>query len=162
MVAFAALLVAVLVPRLTGATPYVILTGSMRPHLPPGTLVVVRPAAASTIRVGDVITYQVRSGDPTVVTHRVIAQGVNTSTGAYIFRTEGDANTAPDPGWVRPVQIKGRLWYAVPWLGYVSQLLTGREHQWAVYLIAAVLVGYGAAMFTGVARERLRRRRART
>ena len=32
--------VAVLVPRIGGGTPYVVLTGSMRPHMPPGTLVV--------------------------------------------------------------------------------------------------------------------------
>lgn len=157
MVALAALLVAVLVPRIAGATPYTILTGSMRPHLPPGTLVVVRPTAPSDIRIGDIVTYQIHSGDPTVVTHRVVAEGV-TLRGAEVFRTEGDANTAPDPGWVRPVQLKGKLWYAVPWLGYVSQLLTRSQHQWVVYLVATALVGYGAAMFTGAARDRLRRR----
>jgi signal peptidase len=39
----AAIGIAVLVPRLGGATPYVVLTGSMEPRMPPGTLVVVKP-----------------------------------------------------------------------------------------------------------------------
>jgi predicted ribosomally synthesized peptide with SipW-like signal peptide len=39
LAAVAALVVTVLVPRLTGATPYTIRTGSMTPALPPGTLV---------------------------------------------------------------------------------------------------------------------------
>ena len=41
--AVAVLLVAVVVPRVAGATPYTVLTGSMAPAYPPGTLVVVRP-----------------------------------------------------------------------------------------------------------------------
>jgi signal peptidase len=159
---FAAIAVAVVIPRLAGATPYTILTGSMRPGLPPGTLVVVRPVNPADIRVGDVITYQVKSGDPTVATHRVVAQGVNTSTGQFIFQTKGDANNAPDPEWVRPVQIKGRLWYAVPWLGRVGLLFTGQQHQWLVYGVAAALFGYAAYMVVPRDKTGKRRRWHRT
>ncbi len=73
----AVIAVAVVVPRLAGARPYVVLTGSMRPGMPPGTLVVVRPVDPRSIGVGDVITYQVASGEPDVVTHRVVAQGLD-------------------------------------------------------------------------------------
>jgi signal peptidase I len=142
----AAIAVAVVIPRLGGATPYTILTGSMRPDLPPGTLVVVRPANPATIRVGDVITFQIKSGDPTVATHRVVTQGVNTKTGGFIFQTKGDANNAPDQKWVRPVQIKGKLWYAIPWLGRVGLLFTGRQHEWLMYGVAAALFGYATFM----------------
>ena len=55
---------AVLVPRLGGATPYTILTGSMTPKMPPGTLVVVKPRPIDKIGIGDVITYQFESGSP--------------------------------------------------------------------------------------------------
>ena len=43
LTAAAALAAAVAVPRLTGATPYTVTTGSMRPGYPPGALVVVKP-----------------------------------------------------------------------------------------------------------------------
>ncbi|RYJ02767.1 MAG: signal peptidase I, partial [Actinomycetales bacterium] len=58
----AMLVVSVLVPRLAGATPYTVLTGSMRPTMPPGTLVVAKPVDPEALEVGDVVTVQLRSG----------------------------------------------------------------------------------------------------
>ena len=152
----AALALDVVVPRLAGATPYAVLTSSMKPSLPAGTLVVVRPVRPESIGVGAVITYQLRSGDPEVVTHRVVAQAVD-GVGARTFRTRGDANALADPGWVRPVQVKGEVWYAVPQLGRLHAALSGREHQQLVWLTAAALLGYAGAMFAGAVRDRYTR-----
>jgi signal peptidase len=154
------LLAAVLVPRVAGATPYSIMTSSMKPAMPPGTLVVVRPVDPHQIRAGDVVTYQLRSGQPTVVTHRVITQGVQ-HDGDLIFRTKGDANRVPDQDWVRSAQIRGRVWYAIPLLGYPAELLSGYQHQLVVYAIAAGLLGYAAYMFVSSARDRRRDREQR-
>ena len=71
--AIAVLAAAVVVPRLAGGTPYTVTTASMRPDLPPGTLVVVRAVSFDEIGTGDVITYQLQSGEATVATHRVVA-----------------------------------------------------------------------------------------
>src|SRR6185437_14360383 len=68
-------LIAVLVialPMLTKSTPYTVLTGSMTPNYPAGTLVIVKPTDVQQIHIGDVITYQLESNQPAVVTHRVI------------------------------------------------------------------------------------------
>ena len=151
----ALLLVAVVVPRLGGATPYVIETGSMRPGMPPGTLVVVRPVAVSRISVGAVITYQLRSGEPVVVTHRVVGTGVD-ATGHRLFRTQGDANNAPDTAWVRPVQIRGERWYAVPFLGRVTTLVTARERSVLTAGLVVFLLGYAAVMVGADLRDRRR------
>lgn len=150
------LVAAVLLPRVAGGTPYVILTGSMRPGMPPGTLVVDRPVDVSRLGVGTVITYQLASGEPEVVTHRVVAQGVN-ATGERVFRTRGDANTAVDPGWVRPVQIKGARWYAVPYLGYVTTLVGARQRDLLQGVLIAGLLAYAAAMLVGGLRDRIAR-----
>lgn len=156
------LVVAVLIPRLTGARPFVILTGSMRPSLPPGTLVVTKPVDSSRIGVGTVITYQITSGEPQTVTHRVTAQGFS-HDGERRFRTQGDANDTPDQGWVRAVQVRGTVWYAVPWLGYPARWLTGTHHQLLTYAGAAVLLGYAAYMFgSAITDRRGRRRRGET
>jgi signal peptidase len=152
-----AVVVAVLVPRVGGATPYTILTGSMRPHYPPGTLVVAKPVRPSDVRVGMVITYQRESGRPDVVTHRVVDVGRD-AHGRPEWHTQGDANPAVDPGWIRPVQLKGRLWYAVPQLGRVNLMLTGHQRRTAVVLTASGLFGYAALLWLGALRERLRRR----
>ena len=147
---------AVVVPRLAGATPYVVLTGSMRPGMPPGTLVVVRPVSPDRIGVGAVVTYQLRSGEPTVVTHRVVAQGTD-SVGRIVFRTQGDANPVPDAGWVRPVQIRGTRWFSVPYVGYATSLVTDAERSAATVLVVGLLLGYAGWMFAGAARDRWRR-----
>jgi signal peptidase len=147
---------AVLVPRLGGATPYAILTGSMRPSMPPGTMVVVRPVDADEVRVGDVITYQLRSGEPDVVTHRVVTVGVD-GAGHRVFRTRGDANEVADQAWVRPVQVKGRRWYAVPYLGRFTHLLGGAERQLVLVATVGTLLLYAAYMFGSDLRDRRRR-----
>ena len=155
----ATLLVALIIPRLSGATPYVIETGSMRPGMPPGTLVVVKPAAPETIAAGDVITYQIKSGDPTVVTHRVVTVGYD-GTGEPRWRTQGDANNAADQNWVLPMQVKGVRWYSVPYLGYVTSLVTDQQRGLLMALVVLGLLGYAAAMFRKALRDRRRSARA--
>jgi signal peptidase I len=144
---------AVLVPRLSGATPYTILTGSMRPHHPPGTLVVVKPIDADRIRIGDVVTYQLESGKAAVATHRV-TDVIHNLGGETRFVTKGDANESPDVEQVRAVQIQGTLWYSIPYLGYASNLVTGAQRQLAVYLVATGLLGYAGCMYAAAFRDR--------
>lgn len=149
------LCVSVLVPRLAGATPYTILTSSMEPGMPAGTLIVVKTVDEADIAISTVITYQLESGERDVVTHRVVGIGFD-GHGARIFRTQGDANSAPDAEPVRPVQVKGEKWYAIPYLGHVSNLLTSAQRQSAVVVVAAGLLVYAASMFAAAARSRRR------
>jgi signal peptidase len=149
----ALLLAAVFVPRAAGAGVYTVLSASMQPTLDPGSLVVVRPTDPENIGVGSVITFQLKSGEPGLVTHRVIAQGFD-GQGRPAFLTEGDANNAPDTIWVRPEQIRGAVWYALPYVGYLSPLLPVGVRELLVALVGASLLGYGALMFVFTARER--------
>lgn len=151
----AVVVVAVLVPRIGGATPYSVLTGSMRPHLPPGTLVIIKPVDVKDLTVGDVVTYQLESGKPAVVTHRITKISTDL-TGSRLFTTKGDANNVADPKPVLPVQIKGRLWYSVPYLGRLGNLITGSDKQIAIYFAAGGLVAYAGYMFAGSVRDRRR------
>jgi signal peptidase len=152
-VAVSALVTDLVVPRVFGATPYAVLTSSMEPGLSAGTLVVVRPVRPESIGNGTVITYQLQSGEPQVVTHRVVAQAVD-GEGTRSFQTRGDANEVADRAWVRPVQVRGEVWYAVPHLGRLHAALTGQEHQRLVWAAAAALLAYAAVMFVGSVRER--------
>lgn len=133
-------LVAVIVPRVAGATPLTILTGSMQPSLPPGTLIVVKPEPVTHIAIGDVLTYQIRPGRPDVVSHRVVGVTV-ASDGSRTFTTKGDNNSAADPT-VQPAQIRGVLWYSIPLLGYVSTFVAGSQGSWLVPLAGVLLLGY--------------------
>ena len=149
---------AVVIPKLGGATAYTILTGSMRPGMPPGTLVVVRHTALDRIRTGDVITYQLRSGEPTVVTHRVVSVGMSLD-GKYHFVVQGDANNSPDVNPVIAEQVRGVRWYSVPYLAYPSLMVDGNIREVVVMGSVALLIGYSIASFAGSARDRRRDRR---
>src|SRR5699024_1764038 len=59
------------VPRLLGGEALTVLTGSMQPTYSPGDVVVSVPQ--EEYQVGDVVTFQPVSGDPTLVTHRIVA-----------------------------------------------------------------------------------------
>ncbi|WP_433504364.1 signal peptidase I [Pseudonocardia halophobica] len=109
------------VPALAGATPLTVLSGSMEPTLPVGSTVVVRPAPADRLAVGDIITFTDRQPGTTetrIVTHRIIEVLPGPS-----FRTQGDANDAPDPHAVAAADVRGGYWYDVPFVGLVKDRL---------------------------------------
>ncbi|KQS00698.1 hypothetical protein ASG12_07490 [Williamsia sp. Leaf354] len=147
------LLAAIVVPKIAGAQPYTVLTSSMTPKYPPGTLIVVRPVVAADLDIGDVVTYQIRSGEPDVITHRIVGVTFD-QQGNRIFTTQGDAVGKPDARPVQRAQIRGELWYSIPYLGYVNNWITGSARLILVYGIAGVLFGYAAWQFVRSVRER--------
>ncbi|PYH00213.1 signal peptidase I [Arthrobacter stackebrandtii] len=143
--------VMIVVPKAAGATAYTVLTSSMEPGLPPGSLAVVRPVDPAEVRTGDVITFQLKSGEPAVVTHRVVGVG-STLDGELRLTTRGDANGSDDDP-IRAEQIRGRLWYQMPWLGYVNSMFSGRERQAVTIIAVTGLLAYSAFMFVGAYRD---------
>lgn len=142
VLAVLAALVLIVFPRVTGSYTYTVLTNSMAPGYPPGTFIVVKPVPFGELRVGDVITYQLESGQPEVVTHRI--SGVSsTQQGARTYITKGDNNSVEDAAPVLEVQIRGKLFYTVPYLGSVANA-AGQVDRNSVIQIAAIgLVAYG-------------------
>lgn len=113
----------VLLPKVLGAVPLTILSGSMAPAMPAGALAVVRPVDATQARVGDVLTYQPGSDDPMLVTHRVTAITRN-GRGEVSLTLKGDANNAPDERPVHPDQVRGSVVYSVPYVGWATNRLS--------------------------------------
>lgn len=148
------------IPAATGSVPLTVLTRSMEPAYPPGTLVIVRPVDTAEISLGDAITYQLEPGNPALVTHRVMGI-TSTSAGELRFTTQGDNNAIPDAHPVIPDQIKGEVWYSVPWIGYLNTLVGGMERSLLVLGVVAVLLAYAGWMFLGAILERSARRRQR-
>ncbi|MFC8302289.1 signal peptidase I [Specibacter sp. NPDC057265] len=155
LVVLALTAVMIVIPSAGGATAYTVLTGSMRPGLPPGTLAVIQPVDPADIRTGDVITYQLKSGEPTVVTHRVVGVGATTH-GEQRLTLRGDANNMNDPV-ILPEQVRGRLWYSVPLLGFVNSAITGQQRALLLGLSVAALLGYAAFMSLSALRDHLGR-----
>ncbi|WP_228507639.1 signal peptidase I [Herbiconiux sp. VKM Ac-1786] len=152
--------VTILLPLAVGGRPLTVLTQSMEPGLPPGTLIIVKPEPVGEIRLGDVVTYQIESGKPGVVSHRVVEKTFATD-GSLTFRTKGDNNDAVDEQPVREVQIVGVLWYSVPLLGWVNTGVNGEARALIVPIAAAGLFGYAAWAFGSSLLARRRGRRGR-
>ncbi|MEW1982395.1 signal peptidase I [Citricoccus sp. NPDC079358] len=149
-----AAVVLIVVPLATGSQTYSVLTSSMAPHYAPGTFLVVKPQNFDTLAVGDVITYQIESGRPEVITHRIITVTADQADERILF-TQGDNNAVADPEPVREVQVRGALFYAVPYVGFVANALGQTQRGPIITLLAIGLIGYGVlSMGRGVIRDR--------
>lgn len=153
MIAVFAALVLIVVPRATGSQTYTVLTNSMAPKYSPGTLLVVKPEDFEELKYGDVVTFQMYSGRPDVETHRIVGFGA-TQAGEKTLITRGDNNGAKDPEPVRELQVKGKLFYAVPYVGYAANALGNADRNMWVTLGAAGLIGYGALLIVKGVRSR--------
>ena len=104
------------VPRMLGMQTYAIISGSMEPAYPTGSLVYARPATADMLAAGDVIAFW-RGED--VVVHRVEE---NVAVEKELV-TKGDANGEVD---LRPVpyaDVLGKVAFSVPFVGYLTMAL---------------------------------------
>lgn len=112
------------VPAVAGGHTLTVLSGSMVPALPVGSVVVDRPQPADSLRVGDIVTYSTTaptSGKAELVTHRIVA--IDTSHGSPVFTTRGDANNVADARPVAADQVRGKVWYHVPYIGTARNVL---------------------------------------
>ena len=98
-----------------------VLTGSMEPKIPQGSVVINQWADQKNLKVGDVITYQ-RSADKKIiyVTHRIIK--IDKTGLLWRFETKGDANPAADFGLVTQAGIEGKVILMIPFIGYLIEL----------------------------------------
>lgn len=156
VIALAALVI--VVPKVAGATPMTVLTSSMEPGLPPGTLIVVKPIDPNLLQVGDVATYQIESGKPGVITHRIVSINMLAS-GERSFIFQGDNNSAQDDP-VFAVQIQGTLWYSIPLLGWVNNAVNGENRSWVTPLAAGLLFAYTGYSVFGAVNDAKKKRRA--
>jgi signal peptidase len=127
-----------------------VLSGSMRPTLEPGAVIITQRQPVSQVRVGDIIVFHQPDAASNVIAHRVIS--VRPVAGGVEVETRGDANSIADP-WT-PFLVRGPDAYLVratiPWVGFVSVTLRR-------YAISLVLFG-GAAVLVYLMVRRLRRR----
>lgn len=117
MVAVIAVTIPLNVPKWCGLQIYEVLTGSMEPEYPVGSIVYVKPTEATEVKEGDVITYTLESDSKYVMTHRVTE--VFTEEQAYC--TKGDSNTAEDIKKVHFDRLIGKPVFCIPYFGFISE-----------------------------------------
>src|SRR5687768_3924255 len=85
----------VTLPRVLNLQAVVVLTGSMEPALPVGSIAFVQKSGPENVSAGDILTfYRPDVQQRVLVTHRVVA--VIGDRNGQAFKTQGDANTEED------------------------------------------------------------------
>ena len=139
----------VTIPRLMGYEVYHILTGSMEPSIPVGSLVYVEPAVPTDIQEDEVIAYH--SGGATV-THRVVQNRMVEGE----FVTKGDANAQEDLNTIPYTSLVGRVKYHIPFLGQILVIYTSGVGK--IYIICYAACGVMFNMLATRLRDRARER----
>lgn len=110
------------VPRFAGWQPQIVLSGSMEPALPVGSVAFVDHRDPERIRVGDILTFRHPDYPGRLVSHRVVdIEG--DGPGGLSFRTKGDANETADPWVVSPDQVVGVVKFHLPYAGYAHRFV---------------------------------------
>jgi signal peptidase I len=131
-----------------------ILSGSMRPGLPVGGVVITKRVPVSSLHVRDVVVLHRPDKPDELVVHRIIS--MTPGPNGVVVQTQGDANDVKDP-WT--VTLKGttayRAVYTLPLVGYAAVWVhnpTGRR----------VLFALGGLLLVGVAASGIIRARHRS
>lgn len=135
-----ALAVASFVPRAFGYTPYAVLSGSMEPELPVGSMVFVHHVEPTDIAVGDNTTFY--RSDGAVVTHQVyeidpVAQTIGTQG---IANKNADGIIMHDAEYTPFSRVIGIVSFCVPYLGFVNAYCTTMPGLLVVVAVLALLV----------------------
>jgi signal peptidase len=128
-------------PHLAHYQTLSVLSGSMRPGIPIGAIVIVTEESPRDVRVGQIITYKVPVEDRRVVSHRVVEVVEGQGTANPVIRTKGDANETPDP-WLAKVDgpTVWQVRHTVPGVGKLVYLLRRPGvHTGAVRVVPALL-----------------------
>jgi len=114
-----------------------VLTGSMEPAIPTGSIVFIVPK--DTYGEGDIITYSRKASQMEIpITHRIM--GAEMVDGQFIYVTQGDANEYADTAAVYEDEVLGKVVGHVPFLGKLLDVARTPFGFAALIVIPALLV----------------------
>lgn len=147
LILLAALAIAFAGVRLVGLTPYAVLSGSMEPVYPVGSLIYVQDVDPATIEVGDAVTFANGAGQ--VSTH----QAYEVDLASELIRTQGINNKSADGTLLHDAEpvpfsrVIGVPVACIPLLGYVNAAVTSPAGTFIV--IAGTIIVIALLLFFG-------------
>lgn len=119
---------------------YVIVSPSMVPTINVRDAVIAYRPAVSSLKKGDIITFTSTDArySGLTVTHRILGITLG-DDGQIAFKTKGDNNTSPDEALVLGSNIYGKVFFVVPWLGYLQVFLT-KPYGWLLLVVLPCLI----------------------
>lgn len=108
--------------RVFGITPFKVLTGSMEPNYPVGSMIYIKNNVdAGSLEIGDTITFNFNDS---YATHRIVdIRDSEEDPGTLEFQTKGDANKLTDGKWVQESDIVGKLLFSIPVFGFFANYI---------------------------------------
>lgn len=104
--------------------PSAIVTGSMKPVIDPGDVILIKKLKSQEevdkLKIGDVIQFQ---RNDILVTHRIVDIRENEITHLKEFQTKGDNNSRVDKEWIQIQDIKGTMEMVIPKIGWPTILI---------------------------------------
>lgn len=113
-----------------------VISGSMEPTLMLGSVVVIGPA--EKYEVGDIITFRSGGEGMPPTTHRI--EDVRVEAGEMIYITKGDANPTEDITEIREEDVMGKVFFNIPYLGYLVDFVKTPVGFGALVIIPATLL----------------------
>ncbi len=137
--------VPVVAPKLAGLEVYAVISGSMEPTIPTGSLVYVEKITAKDLLANDIIAFNSPVAGGGVITHRV----VEVLQDERSLITKGDANSSVDVTPVRFEQLIGRVKAYLPGLGKIALFLNASAGKAAAagIVLGAILLNILASVF---------------
>lgn len=126
------------VPTFFGYKIMTVLTGSMRPALEPGDLVIDKKPDVNEIKVNDIITFKQQEK---YITHRVI--GIVNENGQTLYQTKGDANNVEDDILTPQNAVVGGYAFHIPKAGLFLEFARGKVGVFLLIVLPALLIVFG-------------------
>lgn len=135
---------ALIVPKIYTGHLAIVRSSSMEPAIQAGSLALMMPVDPLKVRVGDIIVFAPWNDPDVTVSHRVIGRFYE--EGELYFATKGDAVEDPDPDAVPAENVKGKVIFDIPYLGFAANYMYDYVRSWwglivFVALPAMLLVG---------------------
>ena len=125
--------------RVAGYKVFAVLSGSMEPTYPTGSLIYVKETDYRDLKTGDVITFMLNEN--TVVTHRIVSIVPDENDpGVLRYETKGDNNDVADGGLVHYKNVIGIPVFSIPYLGYVASYIQHPPGTYVAISVCAVIV----------------------
>ena len=120
MVIVVAACLCLVIPKIAGYESYVVVSGSMEPAIPVGSIVYSEETDPALLSTGDVIVFRDATRGSTPITHRVVSN--DPVTGIVI--TKGDANVNEDANPITYDNILGKVKAHLPRIGFTVAMFS--------------------------------------
>jgi signal peptidase I len=147
------LVLGLLVTQALGYRITTVQSGSMEPALSRGDIIVTKPASSSSVKVGEIILFEVGEDLKFLAAHRAIGfvnlvvNVTDSETGEQYtqtvrqIRTKGDANVTQDSGFVTPERLRGKVFLTIPEIGFLFKEF--RLQQLLLLIAGITALGWG-------------------